>query len=742
MPFHGRRRWLVSLISGVLVIVNGDTRANEPHVFWASDPVLPNETVLLQGSGLGNATVDVARLTDAGGASSSATAATPTPKLSVERWTPATVVQGSDESLKFVIPADWKPGVFAVQVRAAGTAAAPLLLNAPDAWWIQGDEGKAATPGGWLRVMGKSLDLGTSGRARFTASDNRVVEVTVDTERSDAYTLRFAVPADMKPGMYTVSVSNGLGGSDAWRRAGQLSIIPPPAWPTKVFDVLEFAGPKARREMRESLNRYKSAVDRTSAILAALAKAKANGGGVVLFPAGKYQITKTLEIPPRTVLKGEGQGLVVLWWGTGRFTMDGGTDVAKQSKPDDASMKRTRVLTGSAFGLEDLSLYVPRGLRSAIVSEKRLRMTRVRVRVDRAWLGNTPPSGIVVTTGENFQVTECDIITPGEAIRPGRYGVIAKNRVAAGKSNCMMGGASAIIVEDNDFTGLSPTTYVNIAVAGRNILYARNCQRSQFVHQADYTFTFDAGPHAYAGRLAKADGTKLTLADDPPFVKWAGAESPMWLGSVVAIVHGRGTGQYRDVASHDGRTWTISRPFDVAPDDTSYVTIVPFSGRTLIIGNTFEDANWVNAGYGTSFDVICAGNRLVRCSSLLSYGGDMHGMLLPSWRVQYLDNVITQGMTNFNVSGSYRNEKRFDGPITRGVIIRRNTFSEDNFGGINVGDNLCDAIVEHCRLSPAGDHISMSGQSSGVLARENQFGKGQSPRYKNDKGKALVLPKP
>jgi hypothetical protein len=605
---------------------------------------------------------------------------------------------------------------------------------------MQGDEGKTCTPCGWLRVMGTSLDFGHGGRARLTAADKRVVELAADTKTSDAYGLRFSIPDDMKTGAYTVGVSNGFGGNAGWRMAGQLGITKPPVWPTTQFNVLESAGPKARQEMRESLSRYKDPVDHTTAILAALAKAKNNGGGVVFFPAGKYRVTQALEIPPGTVLKGEGQGLVVLWWGTGRFTMDGGTDVATQSKGEDASLGLKRVLSGMSFGLEDMSLYVPRGLRSAIVAEKRLRMVRVRVRVDRAWLGNNPKSGVVVSTGENFQVTDCDIMTPGEGLRAGRYGVIADNRIAAGKSNCVLGGAREVIVENNEFIGLAPTTYVNIAVAGRNILYARNHQWSQFAHQADYTFTFDAGPHAYAGHLAKAEGTTLMLAEDPPFVKWAGAESPLWLGSVVCIVHGRGTGQYRDVVSHNGRSWTISKPFDVLPDDTSYVTIVPFSGRTLIVGNTFEDANWVNAGYGTSIDIVCAGNRLVRCSSLLSYGGDMHGMLLPSWHIQYLDNRITQGTTAFNVSGSYRNEQRFDGPITRAVVLRRNVFLHDNFGGINVGDNLCDAVIEHCRLSATGGPISMSGRSSGVLARENTFGEGQAPRYKNDKGKALVLP--
>jgi hypothetical protein len=711
--------------------------ADEPRIFWASDPVLPNETVLLQGTGLGNATVEVTRLGDTAEAASIAN----THNGTAERWTPVSVVQPSNESLKFVVPADWKPGVFSVRVRSGDESATPLLLNTPDVWWMQGDEGKAATPGGWLRVMGKSLSFGGPVRARLTTADSRVIELDA-TRESDAYSLRFDIPGGVKPGTYTVSVSNGLGGAQGWGRAGQIAIIQPPAWPTKVFDVLASAGPKARQEMRESLNRYKAPIDHTQGVLAALAKAKDHGGGVVFFPAGKYRIAKTLDIPPRTVLKGEGQGLVVLWWGTGRFSMDGGTDMASQSKVDDESIEMKRVLNGTSFGLEDLSLYVPRGVRSAIVSEKRFRMARVRVRIDRAWLGNVPPSGAVVTPGENFQITDCDFMTPGEGVRAGRYGVIANNRIAAGKSNCVMGGAHAIIVDDNEFTGLAPTTYVNIAVAGRNILYARNRQRSQFTHQADYTFTFDAGPHAYAGRLAEVAGTKLTLADDPPYVKWATAASPMWLGSVVCIVHGRGTGQYRDVVAHDGRSWTIAKPFDVAPDDTSYVTIVPFSGRTLIVGNTFEDANWVNAGYGTSLDIVCAGNQLVRCSSLLSYGGDMHGMLLPSWHIQYLDNRITEGTTNFNVSGSYRNAKRFDGPITRGVVLRRNVFEDDNFGGITIGDHLGDVVVEHSTLSSAGGEISMSGKATGGLFRENSFGQGQPPRYKVAKGKALVLPSP
>ncbi len=134
--------------------------APRPCIFWASDPVRPDETVLLQGSDFGTtAIVEIARLDDA------AAGEPPDPprlareaQLSqIKAWTPVPVLQGTDESLKFVVPADWAPGVFVCRITAGGATSDPALLNEPDPWWIQGDEGEAATAGGWLRVLGKSL---------------------------------------------------------------------------------------------------------------------------------------------------------------------------------------------------------------------------------------------------------------------------------------------------------------------------------------------------------------------------------------------------------------------------------------------------------------------------------------------------------------------------------------------------------------------------------------------------------
>ena len=177
-----------------------------------------------------------------------------------------------------------------------------------------------------------------------------------------------------------------------------------------------------------------------------------------------------------------------------------------------------------------------------------------------------------------------------------------------------------MIVEDNHFVSMYPTAYENIAGTGRNIYFGHNTLESLYAHQADYSFTFDAGDAAYFGKIAAASGTQITLAKSPTYPNWAPENSSLWRRAVVLIQEGRGAGQYRNVVSNKDRQWEIDRPFDCPPDDTSLVTIVPMNGRVLVIGNRFEDASWVNAAYGTAIDVVYAENRLYRCGQLLNYG--------------------------------------------------------------------------------------------------------------------------
>ncbi|MFI5380467.1 MAG: hypothetical protein ACHRHE_14305 [Tepidisphaerales bacterium] len=720
---------LVCLLAAFLVSIGSATACAAPRIFWASDPVRPDETVLLQGSGLDQATVEMARLEDA-------PATTPVAGGKIEKWTPVPVLQGSEQSLKFLVPAAWPMGVFACRVTAGGATSEPVILNAPDPWWVQGDEGESASPGGWLRVMGKSLRFGE--RAAAVRLENEQGEaIALKPVAADGYCIRMEQAKDLKPGSYTVQVHNGFGGNAAWRQAGKVQVKPVPVVPADVFSVLEIYGPDAVRQMRASLVKYTQPLDRTEGILAALKKAKDNGGGIVYFPGGRYTIKGPLVVPEHTILRGEGMGVVTLWWGTGHFNLDGGGPQGR-ARVDEPKPPHT-LIYGPDFGLEDLSLYLPLEYEQGIVADRRLRMQRVRVRIDHYWLVQGRGNGTVARLGRNFSVTDCDILAKGDAIVPGQYGVIARNRVMSNKSNSPMGGSRNLIVEDNQFVSMDPTTYQNISGSGRNIYYAHNHQESLYAQQADYSFTFDAGTGAYLGTV-EANGTKITLASDPTYAKWAPEKSDLWKRSCVCILDGHGAGQWRDVTSNQGRSWEIDRPFDPVPDSTSIVSIVPFNGRVLIVGNQFEDANWVNAGYGTSIDVVCAENKLLRCADLMNYGVRTPEFFEPSWHVQYFDNLVKEGQTQVGSHGGGNKSQLYTGPLTCWAVHRRHTIAADNSGSISISGNIRDAIVEGCVLKHPLSTAKVDKAACGVLFRNNTFEGTPSPRYAGDGIKDALAP--
>lgn len=698
-----------SLTTALVFFVAGELSA-APQVFWASDPVRPNETVLLQGSDFGGVeAVEVARLEDG-------KPTVPAALGETKAWTRVPVVQASDCSLKFTLPADWKMGVFACRVTVGGASSSAVLINAPDPWWLQGDRGESATPGGWLRIFGKSLGFDLHSLVRLEPEKG---EAVVLEPAGDGFALRLELPASLAPGVYKVYVHNGLGGNVAWRKAGTLRVEAPNPWPADVFSVLDTYGPDAVPQMRKTLSKYSPVPDRTEGIRAALRKAKENGGGIVYFPAGRYGIKGDLDVPPKTVLKGEGMGLVVLWWGEGRFNLDGGSDEGLEAA-EKANVPPT-LIHGAEFGLEEMSLYLPLAYQTGLSSDQRFYMRKVRVRVDHHWAmdGRKRPEGVVARLGRNAEVTDCDILAKGAALVPREYCWIARNRIMAGKTNCPLGGARQVIVEDNQFVSLFPTAYQNIAGSGLNLYYARNRQESFHVHQADYSFTFDAGDAAYFGKLAAVHGTQLTLTEDPSYPRWATEKSDLWRKSVVCVQDGRGAGQWRSVVSNQGRQWEIDRPFDCPPDDKSLVTIVPMNGRVLVIGNRFEDANWVNASYGTAIDVVYAGNRLFRCAQLLNYGCAPDNAFQPSWYVQFLDNELREGQTSVDTTGSIRNPAKFPCPITRCTINRRQLLGEDNSGDITVSGFTRDVIVEGCTLRHPSSTIRVRDEAKGVLVRDN-----------------------
>jgi len=675
-----------------------------PQIIEASDPVRPDEAVLVIGEAFGkDATVELAVLPEKA-ASVPLDQATPEPL----QWEKILPLQCDNRSLKFVVPKTWKQGVWVCRVRQGAEVSKPVILNAPDAWWWNGDEGETATPGGWLRVFGKSLNFGGASRVTLRAVDGKII--TLSDNRPSPYALAFSLPADLAAGDYQMRVHNGMGGESGWNSAGTVIIRPRTEWKKDVFNVKDY-GP-----------------DPSAALLAALDKAKANGGGIVYLPRGRYEVKYTLVIPPNTVLRGESMDLVSLCW-------------------PDFDKPPVDLIDASDFGIESLTLYCLNHVN--VVSEgyasKRAILRHVRIRANSYFMmeeqnkefrGRHGPlnrdgmGAAVLLRGRNYEITDCDIYGSGYSVRllMAKTGIIARNKLHYGACGYGIENPERCIFEDNVVEGASLTSAGN----GFSTFWSTRAWHAYFAHnQVRQVYggdremmTLDLGPAAYSGAIAKVSGTSLTLANDPVFQDFTPKPSTNFTNGAVQIIDGKGTGQYRFVTANNGREWQVDRPWTVEPDKDSRVTICAFRGLNLYVGNTFEDGGACQL-YGAAHDSIVAENKGSRMSGFSVWGLRIpQWNEQPSWFCQFLDNEILVGNA-YGMSSSgfgtvpFDETKTYDLPLVSGAIFRRNVCQ--NNASFSLGGLTTDTIVEHCTVHHAEYGIQSSAHSKGVLLRENTF---------------------
>lgn len=317
-----------------------------PTVDWVSHPLLSAETALVSGGGLVNGSV-VSLVSG------------PAPGTTH----PVTPQDCSGSAMFFTMPASDAPAAYDLVVKNSnGSATVPI--NMPEVWWWQGDGGNSSTPGGWLRLFGRSLSFSSTGKAGTDNLKEQAMVAIQSKHYSEAHHLLtqleslewdtpaalptqvrltpvsgngapriltsvvqnttmwdalFSVPSDLTAGDYTAEVSNGLStpSTPTWvpmstfvdptRPAYNLVTIKAPlVWKSDVFQVdCDWEEPDLfKRPCGWVGARSSTQVD------AALEKARANGGGVVYLPRGQYYVDGPLIIPEGTRLRGEGQHLV------------------------------------------------------------------------------------------------------------------------------------------------------------------------------------------------------------------------------------------------------------------------------------------------------------------------------------------------------------------------------------------------------------------------------------------------
>jgi hypothetical protein len=718
-----------------LAVAPAAAASDNPTIVWASSPVRPDETVVIAGDSFTasdvTTVVELAPLENTPPGEPPAgpgpePAAAPIPAAS---WQPQPLLRGDAESIAAVVPAAWPQGLWACRVKRGDAVSSPVGLNAPVAWWMQGDAGETATPGGTVRVFGHSLSFQASAKpaAALRGDDGVVVMLTV-TE-STPYALTVQLPADAKPGSHRLWVHNGLGGPAGWRLAGTLAVAAPKPWKTDRFNVRDF-GPKPEE-----------------AILAAIAKAKANGGGVVSLPRGRYGLSKPLDIPDGVVLSGESRELVSIFW-------------------PDFETPPLHLVRGNNFGLENLSLYC-QNHRTVVSIEPKSDgafVRNVRIRANCYFMIERPGepfrdrsgpksnrdigAGIAVH-GKNFEIRDCDVLASDIAlfVRDTRQGRVTGNTFLYGGRGYRIESSRELVFENNTVEGFDLTAIGNDigtfwSNACTNLYFAKNTLRRMFGADREM-MTLDAGGGAYMGTLANVDGNRITLAADPTFKDYAPKPHQNWAGAAVMILEGKGVGQYRIVTGHQGRDWEIDRPWTVVPDQQSRISIVPFRGRNLFIGNACHDGGPFQL-YGSAHECFVAENTGQRMDGFLVWGLDPHDWgQQPSWYCQFLDNRILEGNAYGHRTGGFGTAAAGQpgdgkGRSIRDVLFRRNECR--NNASISINGNLHGALVEHNLIQHTEAGVQVRLPAGGVLLRANRFEDVPTATAGNGLSAATIVP--
>lgn len=563
------------------------------------------------------------------------------------------LLQPSDSEVKFIIPEELGKGIFAVKLEGYDNLSdeddAVILINAPRVSFVQGSDGKVSTPGSVLRISGENLAL----YDRRTDSEDfiddkyqtvnehndnvRVLLKNADhafilsggsvTVKSEQY-LQVQLPMDIAAGEYEVFVYNGYGDNASWSMPCEKSITvgeaPYASWSQTVFNVQSFGASGVNTQ------------NATGYVLDALTAAAENGGGIVYFPKGVYNLIHSIIIPENVQIVGDGVDKSIILWSPDQW------------KWYDCPSYLCAVTNNVVF--KNIAFY---GTRSGTVfqnfgstiTDQAENIYFINVRMHFNALagniteGNTTAAGTGMTAAEMKMIAEDEASTAfGLELRYidnlrlenytlskqcGRPAHLLADYLYVG--NCSFwqgwqtGGGTNAIYEYCHFD------YETLGYVGAKYL-TYGCWFDTRIDNNRELYVADGAPRSnggYEDRIIKKD-------DSDPSGRTYQILNGRWgkdrlIGFQVYVSSGQGMGQVRRVTANEGGTIVLDEPFIIEPNDNGLV----------IIRTAREDMYWVNnhyyngaatGYYGGFANVLYNGNLFERVSDIyqMARSGDVN----------------------------------------------------------------------------------------------------------------------
>ncbi len=446
--------------AAVTAAVTAAATAAPAVIFWSSEASLPGTTVMAMGGGLADATVELEAAVGGGAAVA--------PQV-LSSW---------DGSIQFLLPAAGPTAAYRFRACAAASATGGCsgwrTVNVPDIMWAVGDSSAnataVATPGGWLKVYGRSLGFTGGGACAASTVTNpapatpSVVTLTplsggsrvqLPVSAASCYDATMAVPTTIAAGVYNLTLANHLSplvGSVA------VTVLPPNPWPTKVFPV--------------------AASGSGSDVVAAVAAAGAAGGGQVTLSGGTYTMGATpLVIPSNVQIRGTSSS--ALRW----------NQTVKGNLISNAVRSDGSIDSSARFFLRDLQIEVTAAQTNYVVDITGHGGTTLRnVKVSMPHTLATASNVIHIHAASSYEVTNCNLTHYSTACKPGyphasifffdigtEAGLVANNTGYARCTSFVGYSASGVVLEVGVFLLLFSLFSLEVLLLG-----ALTCELSHY----------------------------------------------------------------------------------------------------------------------------------------------------------------------------------------------------------------------------------------------------------------------
>ena len=625
----------------ILFFLPGRAMAN-PDIFNWSPVAKPGDIVNLQGADFGEHPIVFCSINGAGTKA-------------------ATLINVGHNVIHFKMPGP--PGICAVSVHDSmgkkQNSSAVICINKAKPTHL---DTQTVSNNQTFRIFGSnltSLNQGFVPRVVLVSASGKQIEASCQPAklRENSFnTLTVRVPADLPLGKYQVYASNGL---DSWRSAralcpDPLSIVDRGVdlYTLKVHwaQSLNFADNiyDVRNDKRLSLHAVGDGMTNDQpALQAAINKAAADGGGTVYLPAGHYKLQSEsgplLDLKSRVVIQGAGEDAVITY-GYGkpgahfylamfsdvqssglcqlRFVNLNQNNAWSETGSIATSGKTRQIFLSQLSGeLQNAARIELKGDRIAVLN---CRLNAVNTLLFMVTCTNSLVRGnkLKQTRGVNLDLTESDhcVVENNRFILDADKGAVHQGCVRHGMAIAF---AHRLVVRDNIWETTNGSAICN--------------------NDGESILSEGGGgwrPGEEIGQVYKSvQADVIAVQKELKFVP----------GSVIAMINGKGMGQWRSIKSRQAKEITISGAWAVPPDQTSTYAIFIWSNQdTIISDNTFR--GWPRGIWfyqGSTTDTQISNNTLERMDGIFiepcQNASRSNGQFNPVWNTLFDHNNLSSG---------------------------------------------------------------------------------------------------